>query len=205
MLERQRTGLPGSQPSQNAENTRVTIPIGDGPALGRADAPLLLVEFTDLQCPYCKRFNDSVLPELVKNYVEAGKLRITSRSLALPFHAQAEPAAHAVLCAHHQDKFWAMRELLFSSNTSLGVSNFTHAAELLKLDVPAFRACIDGKAFAQQLRKDSADAQAAGITGTPSFVLGKPAGGKVSGLLIVGARPFAFFDAEVKKLLSAPN
>src|SRR5205823_1252589 len=141
-----------------------------------------------------------VMPELVKTYVDTGKLRIVSRNLALSFHPNAEPAALAALCAHQQQKFWPMRELLFSNNAALSPGNFIAAAESLKLDGPSFRACLDRKSFAEQLKKDISDANAAGLNGTPSFVLGKPEAGKVSGLLIVGARPFSVFDAEVKRL-----
>jgi len=203
IVERQRSAMPVNQPAPKPpEEVRVTVSIGNAPALGRADAPLVLVEFTDFQCPYCKRFNESIMPELVKTYVETGKLRVFSRSLALPMHPNAEPAALAALCANQQEKFWQMRELLFGSSPMLSVSNFLSAAEALKLDSPAFRACLEQRAFADEIRKDINEANAVGITATPSFVLGKPENGKVTGLLIVGARTLATFDAEVKRLLA---
>lgn len=202
LLERQRANLP-TAPPKPAEPTIVTVPVGNSPVLGRADAPLVLVEFTDFQCPFCRRFNDAVLPELIKNYVEPGKLRIISRSLPLAFHPQAEPAALAALCAHQQQQYWPMRGMLFTDLPGLALTNFLSAAETLKLDVAAFRQCCEGKTLAGQVRRDQLDAQAVGITGTPSFVLGRQINDRVTGVLIVGAQTFLTFDAEVKKLLAA--
>lgn len=181
----------------------VTVPLGDSPSLGNADAPLVLVEFTDYQCPFCKRAHDGVLAELKKKFVETGKLRFVTRNLPLSFHPNAEPAAHAALCALQQNQFWPMRDKLFALSATLSRSNYLNAAAELNLDAERFRACLDGKAFATQIAKDAKDAEAAGITGTPSFVLGKASGGKITGLLMVGAKPYPQFEAEIEKLLAA--
>jgi protein-disulfide isomerase len=188
-------------PQVPAEPKIVTVSLGSSPSLGKADAPLVLVEFTDFQCPFCKRFHETTMPELVKNYVETGKLRIVSRNLALSFHDKAEPAAQAALCAHQQKKFWAMREKLFGINTALTGTNILKAAEEVQMNMAAFRACVDGKSFAQQVAKDGEAATAAGISGTPTFVLGRQTGENVTGVLLVGARPYAAFEAEIKKML----
>jgi protein-disulfide isomerase len=173
----------------------------EGPTLGRTDAPLVMVEFTDYQCPFCKQFHENVLPELVKKYVETGKLRIVSRNLALPFHANAEPAARAALCANEQQKYWTMREKLFASSSDLTATNIFAAAEAASLDRAKFRSCLEAKTFETVVKKDGQEANAAGISGTPSFVLGKPAGDKVNGMVIIGAQPVAAFDTEIQKLL----
>src|SRR5882672_7007219 len=73
----------GSSQTPSIEPNLVTIPLGKGHSLGQATAPLVLLEFTDFQCPYCKRFQETVLPRLVTNYVDSGKLRIVSRNLPL--------------------------------------------------------------------------------------------------------------------------
>jgi protein-disulfide isomerase len=181
----------------------VTVPLGDSPSLGRADAPLVLVEFTEYQCPYCKRAHDGVLVELQKKFIETGKLRLVSRNLPLPFHPNAEPAAHAAMCAHAQQQFWPMRDRLFVNTAALSQADFLKAAEELKLDLKAFEACLAAKPYAAQIARDKQDAAAAGITGTPTFVLGRAQAGKVTGLLIVGAKPLPFFEAEIEKLLPA--
>ena len=200
-LDRPSATPPAHEHPEAAEPKFVTVSLGISPSLGRADAPLVLVEFTDYQCGFCKRFHEGVMPELIKNYVETGRLRIVSRNLALSFHENAEPAAQAALCAHQQQKFWPMREKLFANTAMLTSANLMKAAEELKLDMTAFRLCVGGKTFASQIAKDGQEAGAAGINGTPTFVLGKPTGDKVTGLLIVGARPYAAFDAEMQKML----
>jgi protein-disulfide isomerase len=173
-----------------------------GPGLGRTDAPVVLVEFTDYQCPFCKRFHDTVFPDLVKKYVETGKLRIISRNLPLPFHPNAGPAALAALCANDQEKYWPMREKLFASSADLNSTNINNAAKDALLDLAKFKSCIDAKTFEPGVKKDSDEAGNAGITGTPSFVMGKPQNGKLThGLIIVGAQPLTSFEVEIKKLL----
>lgn len=190
-------------PAAPAPPQIVTVPLGGGPALGSAEAPLVLVEFTDYQCPFCKRAHEGVLAELKKKYVETGKVRFVSRNLPLSFHQNAEPAAHAALCAMQQNQYWAMRDRLFGAYTNLTRATFVQAAADLQLNAELFRSCIDGQAFASQIGRDKADAEKAGITGTPTFVLGKRSGETVTGLLMVGAKPLAQFEAEIEKQLAA--
>ena len=174
-----------------------------GPVMGRADAPVVLVEFTDYQCPFCKKFHESIMPELVRQFVDTGKLRIISRNLPLPFHANAGPAALAAACANQQEKYWAMREKLFAHSSELTTANILLAATAAALDLPKFQACLDAKGFEAALKKDSQEAEAVGISGTPSFVVGKPEGDHVRGLIIVGTQPVNVFATEIQKLLAA--
>jgi protein-disulfide isomerase len=201
-LDRQQANpTPQAQP-QLAAPTIATVSVGSAPSEGISNAPLVLVEFTDFQCGFCKRFHDTVMADLKKDYIDTGKLRVVSRNLPLSFHPNAEPAAQASLCAHQQEKYWPMREKLFGISTDLTAANVTKAAEEVKLDMTAFRQCIDAKTFAGQVAKDAADATAVGISGTPSFVLGKLTGDKVTGKIIVGAMPYAAFEGEIKKMLA---
>lgn len=194
---------PTPQAAAPAPPQVVTVPLGDSPSMGDENAPLVLVEFTDYQCPFCKRAHDDATTALQKKFVETGKLRFVSRNLPLNFHPNAEPAAHAALCAMQQKQFWPMRDRLFAISSSLYSTNITKAAEELKLDMTRFNSCVESKTFASQIASDKMDAEKAGITGTPTFVLGKLKDGKVTGSLIVGARPASFFEAEVEKLLTA--
>lgn len=189
------------QPAPGTPQT-ATVNTAGSPMLGNAGAPVVLVEFTDFQCPYCKRAQDEVIPALRKKYVETGKLRIVSRQFPLEFHTYAEPAAMASLCAMQQGQYWPMRERLFAMNTNLSAANFLKAASELHLNTNLFAACLRGNAFATQLSHERAEATAAGITGTPTFVLGRAKGETVSGTMIVGIKPLAFFEAEVEKLLN---
>ena len=81
-------------------------------SLGRADAPLTIVEFTDYQCPYCRQFQAQTFAQLKKNYIDTGKLRFIVRDLPLEFHSAARPAAEAAHCAAEQGKFWEMHHAL---------------------------------------------------------------------------------------------
>ena len=198
LLEQQKAPAPQAP----AAPTVATVKL-EGPGIGRADAPLVLVEFTDYQCPFCKKFHESVLPELTKKFVDTGKLRVVSRNLPLSFHQNAEPAARAAFCAAQQDKYWPMREGLFARNADLSATNIFLAARAVSLDMAKFQTCFEGKTSEPGIKLDSQEASAAGITGTPSFVLGKPDGDKLKGLVIVGAQPLTTFEAEIQKLLAA--
>ena len=199
LLERQNTPL---APAQPPPPTTATVSLS-GPSIGKADAPLVLVEFTDYQCPYCKRFQEQTMPDLLRKYVDTGKLRIVSRNLPLPFHINAEPAAQAALCAGQQGKYQPMRDNLFARSGDLIASNLLNAAESSRLDLTQFTNCLSVKTFAGQVQQDSKDAAAVGITGTPSFVLGKPQGDKLTGVVIIGAVPLAEFEAQIQKLINA--
>jgi protein-disulfide isomerase len=201
-LDRQGQANPPSRPPAPAEPLTGTVPLGPGPTLGKPDAPLVLVEFTDYQCPYCKRFDETVMAELKKNFVDSGQLRIVSHNLPLSFHSNAEGAALAALCADQQKQYWPMREKLFANSAALLATNLFKAAAELKLDLTAFQSCLEGKIFAGQIKKESEEAAAVGITGTPSFVIGKEAQGKVTGVIVVGAQPYATFESQIKKLLA---
>jgi protein-disulfide isomerase len=202
LLEQQNRGAqPAPQAVQAPPAPSFATVSLSGPSLGQSNAPLVLVEFTDFQCPFCKRFHEGVFPELVRKYVDAGKLRIVSRNLPLPFHQNAEPAAQAALCANQQEKYWPMREKLFAKSPDLTSNNIMTAAGDVSLDLARFKICWEAKTFDPAVKKDSKEADAAGITGTPSFVLGKPNGDKLSGLIIVGAQPLAEFEVEIDKLL----
>jgi protein-disulfide isomerase len=191
-------------PVQAPETPRVvTVPIGGSPTLGRADAPVALVEFTDFQCPYCKQAHDGMVAAFTQKFVDTGQARLVSRNYPLAFHPNAEPAAQAALCASAQEGFWPMRTWLFTQATGPEATNFLKAAADLNLDTNAFSACLAAKSFAKQLALDKADAQAAGISATPTFVLGRVTGGNVTGTLLVGARPMSYFETEIPKLLSA--
>jgi protein-disulfide isomerase len=196
-------GRSGARPSQTpSEPEYATVDLADAPSLGRSNAALVMVEFIDYQCPHCRRFHDTILPDLKRRFVDTGKLRLISRNLPLAYHPGALPAAQAALCANQQHQFWPMHDLLFAATNDLSPSALLQAATDLKLDLPQFRSCLDGKAFEGRVRKESQDAAAAGIRSTPSFVLGKPNGSKMTGLIIVGAQPFADFEIEILRLLA---
>lgn len=179
-----------------------TLDIGDDrPALGSSSAPVMVVEFTDYQCPFCRRFVHSTFPLLKRDFVETGKVYWQVRGLPLDFHSDARKAAQSVLCAREQDRFWQLRDSLFRNNTNLNVDNIKIYASELKLDMSAFNSCFDSNKYMDVIDRDIATARELRITGTPTFLIGRVKSGKLSGRLIVGAQSPAVFSAEINKLL----
>ena len=87
--------------------------------LGRADAPVTLVEFTDLECPFCRSFHVGAFEKVKQTYIDSGKVRFVSFDFPLDIHPNARPAALAVRCAGEQGKFWEMRHLVTVNATAL--------------------------------------------------------------------------------------
>lgn len=173
----------------------------DRPALGSSSAPVMVVEFTDYQCPFCRRFVHSTFPMLKRDFIETGKVHWQVRDLPLDFHSDARKAAQSVLCAREQDKFWKLRDSLFRNNANLSVDNIKTYASELKLDMSAFNTCFDSNKYMDVIDRDIATARELRITGTPTFLIGRVKSGKLSGRLIVGAQSPAVFSAEINKLL----
>lgn len=174
-------------------------------AIGKADAPLTMVEFTDLQCPFCRQFHVTAFEQIKKDYIDTGKLRYISRDFPLAtIHPYAEAAARASRCAAEQNKFWEMRHTILVNNAQLTPVVFDTFAQDLKLNVNSFKTCEAAATSKYQgdFQKDLTDATAVGVSGTPTFVVGKTNGASLDGVRIVGAQPYAVFDAKLKELLT---
>ena len=178
-------------------------------SLGRADAPVTLVEFADFQCPYCKRFHTATFAELKKNYIDTGKLRFVSRDLPLDFHPFARKAAEVVRCAGDQNKYWELRDALFANASVPNDEVINKAVEALSLDRNALQSCLASEKYKSEVQKDATEAAMLHLDGTPSFVLGRRSGDKLDGIVLVGAQPYAAFDLAIQQMLkgnpSAPN
>lgn len=170
------------------------------PALGNENAPLTLIEFSDYQCPFCKRFYHQTQDKLKKEYIDQGKLRIVYKDLPLSFHKQAYGAALAAHCAGEQGKYWEMHDMLFENN-KLEEDDLLEYAKNLALDTSRYRDCVKDNRFANQIEADIAEAGAADITGTPTFVLGKTSDDMIDGVRIRGAQSFENMKAEIEKQL----
>jgi protein-disulfide isomerase len=170
--------------------------------LGKSDAPLTMVEFTDYQCPYCGRFETTTFPEIKKNFIDTGKLRLILRDLPLgDMHPFALKAAQSVHCAGDQGKYWEMKELVFKNQNKIDVDSLAGYAKDLALNGDTFKSCMaDGKHL-KEIGDEAKYAQSLGITGTPTFILGKTAGDTVEGRVIVGAQPLAVFEAAINEML----
>ena len=163
---------------------RIEIPLQAGIASGPADAPITLVEFSDYQCPFCARSQETV-ERVLEKYGD--KIRHVFMDFPIErIHPQAKPAAIAGRCAADQDKFREYHARLFENTRELTRENFDKWAKELGLDAAAFSACLDSGKHTPQIEATLAAGQEAGVTGTPAFF--------VNGVMISGAQPFEVFE-----------
>ncbi|MDQ2695335.1 MAG: DsbA family protein [Pseudomonadota bacterium] len=181
----------------------VTVELGDSPALGNADAPLGLVEFSDYQCPFCYRFHAQTFPQLKEKYIDTGKVRYVLRNYPLGFHPEAEGAALAAACAGEQDAYWPMKDALFANQRRLGPALYPELAAELNLDPARFAACLADPQRRQAVQADLAYGEQVGVTGTPSFFVGRIENNRlVDARRITGAQPLAAFERAIDALAS---
>lgn len=180
--------------------------VADAPTLGRADAPVTIVEFSDYQCPFCQRFFATTLPALKQDYIDTGRLRYVFRDYPLDqLHPQARKAAEAAHCAGEQGKYWEMHDMLFQNQRALAAPQLAEHARALGVDGAKFDECLSSGRQAARVERSLADGAAAGVQGTPGFVVGKTrAGGVVEGTLIRGAQPLETFRRIIDQALAQP-
>jgi protein-disulfide isomerase len=185
----------------------VVLDLGSNETKGDPNAKLTLVEFSDYQCPFCGRHERDTNPQIQKEYVETGKVKYVFLDLPLEsIHRLAFKAAEAANCAGEQGRYWEMHDRLFENQQAL--EPWAPHAEAVGLDVAKFQECLDSSRQAAEVRRDMAEAQKAGITGTPGFFLAytDPKSSSVRTVAsIKGAQPFAAFKAEIDRLLAGPS
>ena len=180
-------------PGPEADTKVYPVKPGDAPSRGAPNAPLVLVVFSDFQCPFCKRV-EPTLAEIEKHY--AGKVRVVWKNFPLPFHDNAEPAAEAAMAADAQGKFWEMHDRLFDNNTALDRESLENYAAAIGLDLPRFRADLDAGRYKARIEADKQEGSELGVVGTPAVF--------INGRKIAGAYPVETFqkiaDAELGKV-----
>lgn len=175
-----------------------------GRYLGAADAPVVMTEFVDLQCPFCRDFSVEVLPDLVSRYVRDGRLRIEQRLLTF-IGEDSVKAARAALVAGRENRQWTFTELFF---TNQGEENGGYVTDDFLRQVatgagvePSAAVVDDAEdpVVTQRLEQDEAAGSAAGISGTPSFTIGRR--GAVQQPLEVSALTTEAFTAPIDRLV----
>jgi len=175
-----------SAPSPTGSIVDMTALMDDDAVKGDENAKVTIVEFSDYECPFCGRHFQQTYPQIVKEYVETGKVKLVFRDFPLGFHPQAQKSAEAAECAGEQNKYWDMHDKLFKDGVSGGVSSFKQYAKDLGLDSAKFNDCLDSGKMASEVAKDMQEGSAAGISGTPGFI--------INGQLVSGAQPFSVFQ-----------
>jgi protein-disulfide isomerase len=190
-------------PARSLAAGPVRVNVAGAPTLGRSHAPVTLVEFTDYQCPFCQRFFATTLRALIAEYVDSGKVRYVLRDNPLDqLHPNARKAAEAAHCAGDQGRYWAMHDVLFSSGGALAPAELATHARVIGLDSAQFDECLASGRHAVEVQQGIDDGAAAGVRGTPSFVIGLTRDGDVvEGTPVRGAQPIESFRRIIDQAL----
>lgn len=183
----------GPAVTQAPQYTRYDIPSDGFPTIGPADAPIVIVEFSDFQCPFCKRFFDETYQQLLEAYPD--KIRFVYRHLPLTsIHPEAFPSAEASMCANEQNAFPEYHDKLFENQDRLGRELYIQIASDLMLDTVAFEDCLKTGKYKDLIQQDSDFALNLGVRSTPTFF--------INGLALVGAQPLEAFKQVIDRELA---
>ena len=172
--------------------TRYAISVANRPSIGPENAPITIVEFSDYECPFCKKFHAETFSALMEAY--KGKIRFVHRNFPLSgIHANAFPAAEAANCAGEQGVYWAYHDKLLNG-ASLSNAVYEQYAIDLSLDMVKFKDCIATNRYQPLVQEDYDFAANLGIRSTPTFF--------INGLAIVGAQPIEVFKQVIDQELS---
>ena len=201
--------LPAQAPSDQAEAgptyapppDHVDVDAGSLPVLGNKDAKVTVVEFSDFECPFCKRHIDQTGSQINDAYIKTGKIAFAYRHYPLvSIHPNAQAAAEASECANEQDAFWKYHDLLFENQATWSsqaqaeaTDAFVSYAGDLGLNTEQFRSCFEGRKYQKKVEEDIAAGEAAQVDGTPAFF--------VNGYRITGAQPFSEFERLIEQEL----
>jgi len=197
----------------------VTVDPGTHPnpndnAMGDPNAPIKIEEFSDFQCPFCERFHEDTEPLLRQYYIDTGKVLFVYRSMGNwvsqnigGVKTESQDAAAAAYCAGDQNKFWEMHAALFGNVLGEDAGSFTDQrlqaiAETVGLDMNAFNSCYSSGKFDDRVQQDMQDGIAAGVNGTPGFLVTWTVNGETKSQLISGAQPFNEFQVQLEAALS---
>ncbi len=173
---------------------QVKVELGKGPLLGKADAPVKIIVFSDFQCPFCGRAAETV-HEVQKKY--GSKVVMAFKHFPLPMHKDAKPASEASMCINEQstDKFWKYHDILFKNQDKLDPASLEKFAKDVGADVAKFKECFEAKKFKDHVQGDQDQGEKIGVRSTPTFF--------VNGQLVSGALPIESFSEIIDEELGA--
>jgi protein-disulfide isomerase len=157
---------------------------GHNPALGGTTTKIVIVEFTDFQCPYCNKFNENTRNQLLSKYGEQIRLVFKHYPLEV-IHTEAKKAAVAAQCAFREDKFWEINDIFFKNQDKLSTEFLIEAGRSIGLG-RQYADCVTNQETLAEVEQDIGDGIRVGVQGTPAFL--------VNGKLVMGAIPLAQFE-----------
>lgn len=178
------------------------IEIEGEPVLGDENAPVTMVIYEDYQCPFCQRFEQNTMPQIVSNYVDSGDVKVVWKDLPLPQlgHEWADPAARAMECVYRQDEaaFWEVKKSVFDNQNVITsqsvVSDIKGYASQQGVSESAVQSCLDNENPMDEVNSDSQEARDLGVNGTPTII--------INGQKVVGAQPFSRFESVIESELN---
>ena len=178
------------------------ISVADAPSIGSKVAKVVIVEYSDFHCPFCRRHAREVLPRLKRDFIDTGQVRYVYRHAAYAGPASADVAV-AASCAARQGKFWEIHDRFFGGPRPVAPRDVEGHARAVKLDVDRFRICLKGIAR-EDVRMETEDARRHGFKGTPGFALGlRDDDERVRVFRMVGgAQPYEAFKSIVDELIA---
>jgi len=160
---------------QSSESSKVTVT--DGQIRGNSEASIVIVEFSDFECPYCANFHQT-MNQVISDYPE--DIKWIYKHFPLAFHEYARPTAEASECAAEQGKFWEFADQIFENQSRLGQDLYTEIVQDLGLNPDQFQECVSSRKYKDKVESDYQEGISAGVKGTPgSFINGVPLGGAV--------------------------
>ena len=174
---------------------RVEVSFDPARVRGNLKAKVMIVEFSDFQCPYCGGVQATLQSVLAKH---PDTVALAYRDMPMSkIHPLARKAAEAARCAGEQGKFWEYHDLLFADQSKLDQDGLMDKARTLKLDEQRFESCLGSEKFKAQIQQDSQDGMRAGVSGTPGFF--------INGIFLSGSQPESAFENLVQEQLSASS
>lgn len=199
----QRSPPVAAQAGAPAPGTEVSL--AGAPVRGAADAPVAVIEYSDFQCPFCARYAASSYPQIIKEYVDTGKLRYAFMSFPLEaLHPLAWRAHIAAACAADEGRFWEMHDRLLAEPKATDIEALLRHAAALGIKSGTFRGCVESERHATDIRRAIANGTALGISGTPTFVIGTVGSDGIVKVakVISGAKPYAAFKDSIEGVLA---
>lgn len=188
------------------QNARVEVSADDDPVLGDNNAPVTIIEFSDYQCPFCRKFWQDSLPSIQREYIDTGKVKFVYRDYPLNFHQMAIPAARAANCAREKggdEAYYKMHDKIFEEQNILDGGSVRSTVQFTNEDMKKWAkdigynidSCLDSDKYADEVQKDFTEGGNAGVQGTPAFF--------INGKFLSGAQPYSAFKQVIDAELAA--